>query len=241
MAAHQMTDFLTATAPLLAPAFHLAGSDITWLEIAAAVLGLWMVRCNLRVDPLGWPLAITSSALYALLFVHSKLYGETALQGVFIVLGGWGWWQWLRGTAADGQRLEVRKLTPRQRGGVLGLTLAAWPALGLLLSRVTDSDLPYMDALPTVGSLAGQILLARKWVDNWPVWVAVNAVSLVLFATKGLWLTVALYAVFLGLALVGWRAWTRMLPRGSSPTDTAAPTDAPTDAPTEAPAGAGRG
>ena len=210
-----MTDFLAATAPLLAPAFHLAGSDITWLEITAAVLGLWMVLCNLRINPLGWPLAIVSSALYALLFVHSKLYGEAALQGVFIVLGAWGWWQWLRGTAVDGQRLRVRSLTPRQRWRVLALTLAAWPALGLLLSRVTDSDVPYLDALPTVGSLAGQTLLARKWVDNWPAWVAVNAVSLVLFATKGLWLTVALYAVFLVLAVVGWRAWTRLLPPGA--------------------------
>ena len=207
-----MTDFLAATAPLLAPAFHMAGSDITWLEIAAVVLGLWMVLCNLRINPLGWPLAIASSALYALLFVHSKLYGEAALQGVFIVLGVWGWWQWLRGTAGDGQRLRVRSLTPRQRWRVLALTLATWPVLGLLLSRVTDSDVPYLDALPTVGSLAGQYLLARKWVDNWPTWVAVNAVSLVLFATKGLWLTVALYAVFLVLAGVGWRAWTRLLP-----------------------------
>ena len=220
-----MIDFLVATAPLLAPAFHLAGSDITWLEIAAVVLGLWMVLCNLRINPLGWPLAIVSSALYALLFVHSKLYGEAALQGVFIVLGAWGWWQWLRGTAGDGQRLRVRSLTPRQRGLVLALTLAAWPALGLLLSRVTDSDVPYLDALPTVGSLAGQTLLARKWVDNWPAWVAVNAVSLVLFATKGLWLTVALYAVFLVLAVVGWRAWARLLPQSAGPVQ--APTGPP--------------
>ena len=212
-----MIDFLAATGPLLAPAFHMAGSDITWLEIAAVVLGLWMVLCNLRINPLGWPLAIVSSALYALLFVHNKLYGEAALQGVFIVLGAWGWWQWLRGTAGDGQRLRVRTLTARQRGLVLALTLAAWPALGLLLSSVTDSDVPYLDALPTVGSLAGQVLLARKWVDNWPAWVAVNAVSLVLFATKGLWLTVALYAVFLVLAVVGWRAWARLLPQGVGP------------------------
>ena len=215
-----MTDLLAATAPLLVPAFHLAGSDITWIEIAAVVLGLWMVLCNLRINPLGWPLAIASSALYALLFVHSKLYGEAALQGVFIVLGAWGWWQWLRGTTGDGQRLQVRTLTPRQRWLALGLTLAAWPVLGLLLTRMTDSDLPYLDALPTVGSLAGQYLLARKWVDNWPAWVAVNAVSLVLFATKGLWLTVALYAVFLVLAGVGWRAWAQMLPRRTAPTET---------------------
>jgi nicotinamide mononucleotide transporter len=207
-----MPDLLAVTAPLLATAFNVAGSAITWLEIVAVVLALWMVRCNLRVNPLGWPLAIASSALYGLLFLHSRLYGEAALQAVFIALGGWGWWQWLRGTS-DGQvPLRVRALSPRQRWLALGGTLAAWPLLGLLLARVTDSDVPYLDALPTVGSLVGQYLLARKWLDNWPAWLAVNLVSLVLFAAKGLWLTVALYALFAALSVVGWRAWAKMLP-----------------------------
>ena len=208
-----MTDLLAATAPLLLPAFSWTGTPFTWLELVATVLAIWMVVCNQRVNPLGWPLAIVSSLLYGLLFVHSKLYGEAALQVVFIVLGGWGWWQWLRGRGAHGEPLQVRQLSPRQRVIALGVTLAGWPLLGALLARVTDSDLPYLDALPTVGSLVGQYLLGRKWLDNWPAWVAVNAFSLVLFATKGLWLTVAVYAVFLVMALEGWRAWAALLPK----------------------------
>ena len=207
-----MTDLLAATAPLLMPAFTWAGSPFTWLEIVATGLALGMVACNLRVNPLGWPLAIASSALYGLLFLHSKLYGEAALQMVFIVLGGWGWWQWLRGTGAGGGPLRVRQLSARQRALAVLITLLAWPLLGALLARITDSDVPYLDALPTVGSLTGQYLLARKWLDNWPAWVAVNLVSVALFAAKGLWLTVGLYAVFVLLALVGWRAWARLLP-----------------------------
>jgi nicotinamide mononucleotide transporter len=202
-----MNDFLAATAPLLAPAFSVAGSAITWLEIVAVGLSVAMVLCNLQVNPMGWPLAIAASALYGLLFVHSRLYGEAALQGVFIALACWGWWQWLRGTTSQGDRLPVRALTARQRGWALGLTLAAWPLLGLLLDHATDSDVPYLDALPTVGSITAQVLLARKWLDNWPAWLAVNAVSVALFAAKGLWLTVALYALFALLSVVGWRAW----------------------------------
>jgi nicotinamide mononucleotide transporter len=100
---------------------------------------------------------------------------------------------------------------PRRSLLALGAaTLAAWPLLGLLLSRATDSDVPYFDALPTVGSLAGQLLLARKCVENWPVWVGVNVISVALFAYKGLWLTVLLYALFTVLALVGWRRWRAM-------------------------------
>ena len=210
-----MTDASTPLAwlsPLLLPAAHIAGSPISWLELVACVLGIWMVVCNARVNPLAWPLAIISSALYALLFAHSRLYGEGGLQIVFILVGLWGWWQWLRGTGDDGQPLVVRRLSPAQRWRVLAATLAAWPLLGLLLASATDSDVPYLDALPTVGSLAGQWLLARKWIENWPVWVLVNIVSIALFAYKSLWLTVALYAVFALMALWGWRAWQRLLP-----------------------------
>ena len=211
-----MNELLAFTAPWLLPAFHLLGADISWLELVAVVLAVVMVWCNLRVNPLAWPLAIASSALYAVLFLHSKLYGEASLQLVFIAVGCYGWWQWLRGTLASGEPLRVRQLSRAQRWRAAALTLAAWPLLGLLLAHATDSDVPYLDALPTVGSLLGQVLLARQWVDNWPVWVAVNVISVGLFATKGLWLTVALYALFAVLALVGWRAWAALAARPQS-------------------------
>jgi nicotinamide mononucleotide transporter len=205
-----MESLLQATAPLLAEAFTLWGSPTTWLEVAAFVLAVWMVFCNMRVDPLGWPLAIVSSLLYALLFAHSKLYGEASLQLFFVAVSGWGWWQWLRGRGSDGTALKVHRTTLRQAMVMAALTLAAWPALAAALARFTDSDVPWLDALPTVGSIAGQFLLGRKLIENWPVWLAVNLVSLALFGVKGLWLTVALYAVFALLSVAGWRAWRKI-------------------------------
>ncbi len=211
-----MTDLIAATTPLLAPAFSVAGNAVSWLEAVALLLALWMVVCNLQVKPLAWPLAMISSALYGLLFLHSKLYGEAGLQLVFIALAGWGWWQWLHGSSGAGAPLQVRWQRGRQRWQALLLTLLAWPLLGLLLQRWTDSDLPYLDALPTVGSITGQLLLARKRVENWPVWVAVNLVSVGLFATKGLWLTAGLYVLFLLLALLGWHRWAALARQGRS-------------------------
>ena len=196
--------------PLLAPAFSLWGSPVTWLEMLAFVLSLAMVVCNIRVNMAGWPLAIAASLLYFVLFWDSRLYGEAALQIVFAVVAGWGWWQWLRGRAADGSALRVRHLSGRARLALLAAVLLAWPLLGAFLRQATDTDVPWWDALPTAGSLAGQWLLARKYVDNWPVWVVVNAVSVSLFAWKGLWLTAVLYALFLVMALWGWRAWQRL-------------------------------
>ena len=198
--------------PLLAVAFDLLGSPVTWLEIGAFVLSLWMVLANMRVQLIAWPLAIISSLAYLLLFAHSRLYGEAGLQVLFVAVAAWGWWQWRYGKQADGAALVVRYLAPRARWALAAATLTAWPLLGLLLRRVTDTDVPFWDALPTAGSVAGQWLLGRQYVENWPVWVAVNAVSIALFAYKGLWLTVVLYALFLLLALVGWRAWARRVP-----------------------------
>lgn len=201
---------LSAAQPLLAAAFILWGSPVTWLEIVAFVVAVVMVLANFRVNPIAWPLAIVSSLMYALLFADSKLYGEAGLQFVFIGAAFWGWWQWLRGRSGDGTLLRVHHLSRRGLALLAAATLAAWPLMGLLLDHATDSNVPYFDALPTVASLAGQILLARKCVENWPVWVGVNIVSVALFAHKGLWLTVVLYALFTVLALFGWRAWRKL-------------------------------
>jgi nicotinamide mononucleotide transporter len=196
-----------ALGPLLTAPFTLLGSPVSWLELIAFVLALWMVLANMRVQLIAWPLAITSSLAYMVLFAHSRLYGEASLQVFFALIAAWGWWQWKFGRQADGQALRVRWLSQRARLALAALTLVAWPLLGALLDHFTDSDVPYWDALPTAGSLAGQWLLGRQYVENWPVWVAVNVVSVSLFAFKGLWLTVVLYGLFALLALLGWRAW----------------------------------
>ncbi len=216
---------------LLAPAFVAWGSPVTWLEVAAFFAALAMVAANLRVNPVAWPLAIFSSLAYALLFANSQLYGQAGLQGVFIVVALWGWWQWLRGTtqsslpgnkagnkvasktgssgatSSSDQKLYVRFLPRRTAWIALAGTLLAWPLLGLWLDRQTDSALPYLDALATVGSITAQLLLARKYVENWAVWVVVNIFSVALFWHQQLWLTVLLYSLFALLALWGWQRW----------------------------------
>jgi nicotinamide mononucleotide transporter len=205
-----MDRLLQAAQPLLAPAFSLWTSPVTWAEILAFLLSLAMVWCNIRVHAMAWPLAIAASMLYFMLFWHSRLYGEASLQIFFALVACWGWWQWLRGHGADGRALRVRTLSPRGRGQLGLAVLAAWPLLGLMLRQFTDTDVPWGDALPTAGSVAGQWLLGRKYVENWPVWLAVNVISIGLFAYKGLWLTVLLYALFALLSLAGWRAWSKL-------------------------------
>jgi len=205
-----LQSLLALAHPLLAPAFTAWGVAVTWIEVAAFVVSLWMVGCEMRVHPLAWPLAMLSSLAYALLFADSKLYGEASLQLFFVAMSAWGWWQWRRGRGrADdpGVALRVHAL-PRRTGLVaLALTLAAWPLLAAVLACCTDSTVPWLDALPTVGSILGTWLLGRKFIENWWTWIAVNAFSVVLFGYKQLWLTVILYAIFTVLSVAGLSAW----------------------------------
>ncbi len=196
---------------LFLEAFTLWGSPTTWLEIVAVVIALAMVGCNIREIHWGWPLAIISSLMYFALFWRSKLYGEATLQIFFVVVAFWGWFQWLRGHRGDGSALLVARLS---RHGLLTTVLAGallWPITGLFLKIYTDTDVPWWDAFPTAISLVGQFLLGRKYIENWAAWIIVNVVSVALFMHKGLWLTVALYTVFIALSVVGWRAWQRRL------------------------------
>uniref|UniRef100_UPI0025F0E24A nicotinamide riboside transporter PnuC n=1 Tax=Limnohabitans sp. Rim8 TaxID=1100718 RepID=UPI0025F0E24A len=134
------------------------------------------------------------------------------LQLVFVAISLWGWWQWLRKADDDQTTLAIQRLSVRGWLVVLVGSAALWPALALLLQLFTDSDVAWWDALPTALSLVGQILLGRKYLENWLVWVLVNAISVALFAHKGLWLTCVLYALFTAMSVWGWRAWRQSQP-----------------------------
>ena len=207
-----MNALLQALQPFFRPAFTLWATSVSWLEIVAFVLALVMVVLNMRVNPIAWPLAIISSLLYFALFWNSRLYGDASLQIFFAAVALWGWWQWLRGTQADGEALEVRSLPASARWWLLAALAAAWPATGVFLKTFTNTDVPWWDAFPTAASVIGQWLLGRKYIENWPAWIVVNVVSVGLFAYKGLWLTTLLYGLFIAMSFIGWRAWQRMLP-----------------------------
>lgn len=188
------------------------GSPVTRAEWLGAALGLWMVVCNARVHPMGWILAILSSILYALVFLNSRLYGQAALQAVFVVMAAWGLWQWVRPSSTLEAALRPRPAPPQVQRNALWAALLLWGLLGSLLARTTDNPAPYADALPTAGSLVATWLLARQYHDNWVAWLLVNLSALLLFAQQGLWPTVALYAVLAVMSGWGWWMWGRRSP-----------------------------
>ncbi len=180
-------------------------------EIAGFVLGVLMVLCSIRELHWSWPFAIASALLYFLVFKDNLLYGEAGLQLVFVALALWGWWQWLRQGDEAHPALVIQRLSMRGWCFVALATVLLWPMLAVALQRFTDSDVAWWDALPTALSLIGQALLGRKYIENWLIWLVVNLISVALFAYKGLWLTVLLYALFTLMSVWGWRAWQRRL------------------------------
>ncbi|MBD8656315.1 nicotinamide mononucleotide transporter [Oxalobacteraceae sp. CFBP 13730] len=183
----------------------LAGLVTSPLELISFVLAVITVVLNIRQKHWAWLFSIASSATYAVVFFDARLYGDMGLQFVFIIASIWGWSMWLRG--ADNGPLVVKRLNPGTRAWVLVAWFAGFVLLSTFLDHFTDTDVPHADGFLTAGSLMGQLLLARKKLENWHIWIAVDILYVGLYVYKGLMLTAVLYAVFVLLAIAGLRAW----------------------------------
>ncbi|WP_442882007.1 nicotinamide riboside transporter PnuC [Duganella sp. S19_KUP01_CR8] len=195
--------------------WHLAGVATSPLELVSFILSVATVWLNIRQSHWGWLFAIISSATYGLVFFGSRLYGDMGLQLVFIAVSFYGWYQWLHGDDSH-ERLPVSTLDARGRWWAAGGWLAGFALLAWFLKTYTDTDVPNSDGFLTAGSLVGQLLLSRKKVENWHVWIIVDVLYVALYLHKHLVLTAVLYAVFVGMAVIGLRAWSNDTTSGSN-------------------------
>jgi nicotinamide mononucleotide transporter len=194
-------------------AFTAWGVSFTWLEIVAVIVSLAMVWCQMRVSHWSWPLAIIAAVLYAALFAQFKLYGEASLQLFFIAVSLWGWWLWFKKPTASSATTSprVQEMTRQQMAAYAVVAAIAVGTCGAFLRSLTDSDVVWFDAVPTGLSVVAQVMLGRKYLENWLAWLVVNVLSTALFAYKALYLTALLYAVFAVLSVMGWRSWRLLL------------------------------
>lgn len=181
------------------------------LEPLAVLSGIAAVALTVRQHIINWPVGIFSSALFVVLFVRAGLYADSMLQVAYVLLGFYGWWHWLHG-GPGGNDLPVTSASPRLRIAVAIGVLAASAAFGAFLDETTDSTVPYPDAVTTVLSIAAQILLTRKLIESWPIWIfGVNVPYIAIYLYKGLSMTAALQLVFIALSIAGWAAWRRAM------------------------------
>lgn len=168
---------------------------------------MWLV---VRRSIWNFPVGIANNVFFWILFTSSGLYADAWLQVVYVVLAGLGWYWWLHG-GVDRTALTV-SVTPLW-GWLASATFVATGTAVIywLLTSHTDSTVPLGDALTTALSLGAQLMLSRKWIGNWWLWIAADILYIALYLHKDLYLTALLYAGFLGLCVLGLHQWRRAM------------------------------
>ncbi len=197
------------SAPLLLDAFAAFFRDP--VEVTGAVLSASSIFLLMRQNVWGWPIGIVATSLYIPVYYRAELYADMGLYALIFLPGLiYGWVVWGRGGADGG-------LFPVQRAPAHYLTLllcgagVVTVALGYSLDRWTGQSLAYWDSYTTAFAIAGQLMQARKWIENWLLWIIVDAVAAGVYLVKGLYPTMVLYVLFLALAVKGYAEWKRDL------------------------------
>lgn len=178
------------------------------MEIAAALLGIVNVVLVVRRSTWNYPFGILMVALYFFVFWDAKLYSDALLQIFFFVIQMYGWWAWVHARHVD-HGVAVAWMLRRQRLPWLAGTAVAVALWGSGMARFTDAAAPFVDATTAGLSIAAQCLQSLRRVESWVLWIAVDVIAIGLFAWKGLFVTSALYALFLILAAIGLFEWRR--------------------------------
>lgn len=179
----------------------------TSLEAISFVTGALCVWLVVRENVWNFPIGLLNVATFSIVFFQSRLFADAGLQVVYFVLGIMGWTLWLRG-GENQTRLSLSRIG-RFEAAWLGFfivvsTLCLWKTL-----HYVGGSASYWDALTTSISLASQWMLNRKQLENWLGWIVVDTIYIPLYISKGLYLTAILYAIFLCMAVIGWKQWNR--------------------------------
>jgi nicotinamide mononucleotide transporter len=180
-----------------------------WLELLAVSWGIVTVWLTVKQNIWCWPAGSLSNLLFTVIFFREKLYADMALQVIYIGLNAYGWYEWLYGGRGK-TPLPVSRTPGRMRLVLGGIAAASITGLTFALLQ-TDAALPFWDAATTILSLIAQYMLAKKWIENWGVWITVNVLYIGIYAFKGLYFTSAQQLVFICLSGLGFVAWRREL------------------------------
>ncbi len=178
------------------------------LEIAANVMACLSILLAARNSVHTWWAGIIGCSLFGLLFWETRLYADVLLQVFFVAASVLGWWNWH--ASAEHAALPISRTPVRSFVWMAAAAVLAGAAYGLLLHRFTDAYAPFADSAVLCLSVLAQLLLMRRRIETWPVWVLVNTIAVPLYASRGLNLTAVLYAFYWFNAWLAWRHWHRL-------------------------------
>jgi nicotinamide mononucleotide transporter len=203
-------------------AFTVFGYPMSYIEFIGTVSGLACVWLTVRRHISCWPIGIVNIIFFFLVFYQVRLYSDMILQAIFFILSVYGWYRWLHPRteeeANEKNELRVTGLSGKNRMIALVLTLVAIAALGAFMKRIhlifpsvfpEPAAFPFWDASTTVMSVYAQYLLAKKKLESWILWIAVDIICVFLYNLKGIKFISIEYFVFLIMAASGLVGWLR--------------------------------
>ncbi len=186
----------------------LLGSALFW-EATAVALGLAYVLFAARESIWCWPCALVGTSIYIFLFWDVSLLMESALNVYYLIMAIYGWWHWTRDKPENLARLPIQRWSLKQHAITLALIAVLTLISGALLEGRTTAVLPYLDSFTTWASVITTWMVARKVLENWLYWIVIDAASILLYLDRALYLTTALFAFYVVLAIYGWFTWRR--------------------------------
>ncbi|WP_303542115.1 nicotinamide riboside transporter PnuC [Sphingomonas natans] len=190
------------------PSDDLGIAAVSPLEAVAAALGVINIVLLIRRSIWNYAFGLAMVILYAPVFFEQRLYSDALLQLFFVAVQLYGWWAWRRSAGRMGDIL-VERLDWRGRMLWTLVGALAWLAWSSGMRHFTDAVNPYWDGAVAAMSVTAQALQAKRLIETWPLWVAVDLVAIPLYWSRDLKVTTLLYVLFLLMSLWGWRAWLR--------------------------------
>jgi len=187
--------------------------SLHWFEIIAATLGIIAIYFQIKVKPFYWIISLVVSSMYIVVYFSAKLYADMSMQFYYVGMSIYGLYVWLSGNNnSDKKTIPISKIKNLKSWIIIVLISAlSFIIIGYILKNFTDSNVPWWDSFTTSLSFVATWMLARKKIENWLVWIVVDATSVALYIYKQLYPTTILFIVLTLLAIVGYLQWKREL------------------------------
>ena len=178
------------------------------IEAIAAIASAWSVWLLAKNNPLGWWIGLIGVIAYAAVFYQVKLYGEEGIQFFYLITSLQAIYIWLRGGENSTEKPVCRI---SQRWLILTAVLVAVGVFGLRTVLVSlGGAAPFWDALTTILSALAQLYLMERYLESWYLWIVADTIYVPLYASRGLYLTSILYAIFWLMAIHGLQNFQRI-------------------------------
>ena len=180
------------------------------LQIVGVTLGLLYLWLEYKANIWLWVVGMLMPCVHSILYFKSGLYADFAMQIYYITAGLYGLAVWLAGRKRTEKPLKIGHTPLRLVLPLVVIYGALHATMYFVLVRFTDSTVPFWDSMTTAMSMVAMWMLSRKYVEQWLVWLVVDAITVGLYIYKGIPLTAGLYTLYTALAFVGYLRWRRI-------------------------------